>query len=93
MGMGEWQDGMLYKLHHQKLGNTEKTVRINGAALTRQKKFAILNMLGGHVAVFFAARQQENYPNKMITLGQLVYQPTKGYRLFLISNIILTSLS
>ena len=46
---------MLYKLHHRKLGNTEKTVRINGVALTRQKKFAILNMLGGRVAVFFAA--------------------------------------
>jgi hypothetical protein len=49
---------MLYKLHHQKLGNTEKTVRNNGVWLTRQRKFGILNTLGGLLAVFFAARKQ-----------------------------------
>ena len=45
---------MLYKVHEQKLGDTEKTGRINGTALTMRLEFGILNMLGGHVAVFFA---------------------------------------
>ena len=46
---------MLYKLHYQKLGDTEKTGRINGISLTMQVKFGMINMLGGRVAVFFAA--------------------------------------
>ena len=53
--MGGWQDGMLYKVHERKLGDTEKTGRINGTALTMRPEFGILNMLGGRVAVFFAA--------------------------------------
>ena len=59
-------------------------------ALTRAAGFGILNMLGGHWGRPFSLRKD---PDKMITLGQLFHLPTKGYRLFLISNIILTSLS
>ena len=53
--MGEWQDGMLYKLHYQKLVDTEKTGRIHGSLLTIRVEFGMINMLGGHVAIFFAA--------------------------------------
>ena len=46
---------MLYKVHERKLGDTEKTGRIHGSLLTIRVEFGIINMLGGRVAVFFAA--------------------------------------
>ena len=55
---------MLYKMHERKLGDTEKTGRINGISLTIQVKFGMINMLGGHVAVFFAARKQGDQPQQ-----------------------------
>ena len=56
MGIRELQDGKLYKMHEQKLDNTEKIERINEGELTRQLGFGTINMLGGFLAVFFAAR-------------------------------------
>jgi hypothetical protein len=70
MGIRELQDGKLYKMHDQKLDNTEKIERINECELTRQLGFGIINMLGGFLAVFLLPGIWWSISDKKITLDR-----------------------